>query len=562
MGLAGASGRSWRVRPSAAVPSGMSDLPPLVAQILCSRGVESHEAIDRFLNPGPHDAGLLPGVGPAVQRLRKALEAGERIGIFGDFDVDGVTATALLAEGLGDLGGKVAPYIPHREEEGHGLNEAAVQALRDSGITLLVTVDCGVTSHREIALAQELGMDVIVTDHHVPPTLLPPALSIVDPKVEGSLYPFPDLSGAGLALKLVQALYDSLGRPWRRELLELAALSTVADLVPLVDENRYLVKEGLKELRRTRRPGLLALYRHARIKPETVDAETISFLIAPRLNASGRLRDAGISYELLVTRSEERAEELAGDLEALNRDRQRMTEEAYSTAQGAVYSRDSVAAVILVGGDWVAPGIAGLVASRLVDEFHRPAIVTSVGEDVVRASARSVPGYDVLAQALYPCRELFNRYGGHKQAAGFEMQAANLPALEEKMASVARETEGSIDPEPALDIHAEVPVSSLPGAAFRWIKELEPFGMGNPAPLFLTRGLVPMEARLVGRQKQHLRLKLKEGRVIWDAMAFRQAERWDPDCSSLDVVYTMGTDRRDGAEVLALKVVDFRLSDS
>ena len=332
--MEGGGGRAWRIRPPVEMAPGLAGLPPIVAQLLYSRGIVSQQGTDPYLNPQPHDPSLLSDMARTVDRITQAIANHETIGVFGDFDVDGVTATALVAEGLGDLGGKVVPYIPHREEEGHGLNDAAVQALRESGITLLITVDCGVTSHGEIALAQELGMDVIVTDHHVPPNPLPPALSVVDPKVEGSTYPFVELSGGGLAFKLIQAVYDRTGRDWSRDLLELVALSTVADLVPLVDENRYLVKEGLKELRRSKRPGLQALYRQARLRPDSIDTETISFYIAPRLNAAGRLDHAHLSYRLLLTRSEDEAVEMASRLESLNRERQQLTETACARAQG------------------------------------------------------------------------------------------------------------------------------------------------------------------------------------------------------------------------------------
>ena len=559
--MEGAGGRAWRLCPPVEMSPGLAGLPPIVARLLHSRGIVSPQGIDPYLNPQPHDPSLLPDIARAVERIRQAIDSGETIGIFGDFDVDGVTATALLAEGLGDLGGKMMPYIPHREDEGHGLNEAAVQALRASGITLLITVDCGVTSHGEIALAQELGMDVIVTDHHVPPTPLPPALSIVDAKIEGSAYPFAELSGAGLAFKLVQAVYDQAGLDWKRDLLELAALSTVADLVPLVDENRYLVKEGLKELNRSKRPGLQALYRRAGVRPNSIDTETISFYIAPRLNAAGRLDHARLSYRLLLTRSEDEAEELAASLEGLNRERQRLTEEAYARARETVNALEPIPAVLLVGGDWVEPGIAGLVASRLVDEFSRPAVVMSLKNGVIRGSARVIPGYDCLQEALTPCGDLFIRFGGHTQAAGFEMVPERLPELENRMKLVAQKAAERIPPETILDIDAEVPLSSVPGETFRWIKKMEPFGMENPAPRFLTRNLVPVEAKFMGDKKQHLRLKLKErGGAVWDAVAFRQGERWVPNVPLVDVVYTIGTDWRGNTEVLALKVVDFQPS--
>ena len=555
--------RQWRVSPPATVDAtGRIDLPPIVAQVLHNRGITTESEIDSFLNPLPHDPTLLPGMESACDRLYRALMAEETVGIFGDFDVDGVTGTALVAQGLGDLFAlaKVVPYIPDRVTEGHGLNEAAVQALREQGTSVLVTVDCGITSPKEVALAQELGMDVIITDHHIPPQELPPALSIIDPKLSTSKYPFPDLSGGGLAFKLIQGLYDLLGQPWKRDLLELAALSTVADLVPLKDENRFLVKEGLKELRRTRRPGLLALYRHAGIRAESIDVESISFGIAPRLNAAGRLEHASISYGLLLTRSPEEAETLAAKLEGLNRERQQLTHEACTRAREEVLGWSSLPPILLVGDDQLSPGIAGLVASRLVDEFYRPAVVMSLVDGVIRASARSIPGFDLIGDALAHCRDLFTRHGGHRQAAGFEMPPENLPQLKERLGLVAEEKLSTMDLQRALDIDAEVSVASLTGETFRWLKDLEPFGMDNSTPAFLTRNLQPVEVRPVGGKGQHLRLKLKEGKVIWDAMAFRKSDRWVHDTPLLDMVYTIGTDWRGGTEGLSLKVLDLRPS--
>ena len=371
------TGREWRLCPPLTVEAremgGPSDsgslrpsLPKVVAQILHSRGITSGSGIESFLNPHLHDPSLLPGMEAALNTLHRAINGNETIGVIGDFDVDGVTATALVTQALRDLGARVAPYIPHRVDEGHGPNMAAVQILKDQGASVLITVDCGVTSSEEVAFAQELGIDVIITDHHVPPPTLPAAVAIVDPKLKSSQYPFQGLSGAGLAFKLMQGLYDLLVRPWKRDLLELAALSTVADLVPMRGENRFLVKAGLQELRRTTRPGLQALYKQAGISPNSIDVETISFAIAPRLNAAGRLDHASISFGLVLTNSPEEAERLAEQLEDLNRERRRLTEDAYAKAREEVRSWPSLPSILLVEGDHLHPGIAGLVAGRLV----------------------------------------------------------------------------------------------------------------------------------------------------------------------------------------------------
>ena len=496
----------------------------------------------------------------AAQRLRVAIDSGETIGIFGDFDVDGVSGSAIAAQGLGELGAKVAPYIPHRMSEGHGLNEAAILALRERDVSVMVTVDCGVTSSREVMLAQELGMDVIITDHHLPSDSAPPAVAIVNPKMAGSEYPFEGLSGGGMAFKLVQGLHDLVQRPWNRNLLELAALSTIADLVPLQDENRYIVKEGIKELRRTQRPGLQALYRHAGILPESVSPIDVAFSIAPRLNAAGRLEHAATAYQLLVTQSAAEAATLAARLERLNRERQQLTEEAWKRARETVSAWTLIPAVVLVADDQLSPGIAGLVASRLVDEFHRPSIAVSITDGVIRGSARSIPGVDLVNHVLAYCRDLFTRHGGHAAAAGFEMPLENLPLLQERVLQIQFDTLADVELTPILYFDAEVPPASLPGETFQWLKKLEPFGVDNPPPAFLAKSMRPVEARAVGNQRQHLKLKLKQNNVTWDAMAFRMWDRWVPDTSLVDIIYTMDTDRRGSTEVLTLNVLDFRPS--
>ena len=555
--------KEWRIKP-AAQPETLRGIeaPPVVAQLLTNRGITTSAEIDSFLNPTLHNPDLLPGMEPACDRLSRALKSGETVAIFGDFDVDGVTGTALMAQGLGDLGTKVLPYIPHRQQEGHGLNAAAIETLARSGATVLVTVDCGIDGYEEVCLAQELGMDVIITDHHIPPASLPPAMSVIDPKLHDSRYPFPGLSGAGLALKLIQGVCDLLGRTWKRDLLELAALSTVADMVPLQDENRYIVREGLKELKKTQRPGLQAIYRKARLRPESMDTETMSFSIAPRLNAAGRLDHASSSYRLLTTHSSEEADAMASELESLNRERQQLTETAHSRALEIVNSWDVLPWILVVKDDLFFPGIAGLVASRLVDGFSRPAIVMSQVDGLMRASARSIPGFHLVDDALLPCADLFARYGGHSGAAGFTLLPENLPQLANRLDAAAEPVMRGLDLQPVLDIDAEVPVAALRGETFRWIRNLEPFGIGNPCPTFLTRGLLPTDVRTIGGQGRHLKLKLKERGVVWDAVAFRQADRWDSNLQNLDVVYTMGTEWRGDTEVLTMHVLDFRPSGS
>ncbi|MDO8751631.1 MAG: single-stranded-DNA-specific exonuclease RecJ [Dehalococcoidia bacterium] len=560
--------RAWRVRPP--VPTeirsalGRAGYHPLLAQLLYNRGVADAHQAQTFLSTEPvsHDPLALPGMAAAVQRLRRALELREKVAVFGDFDVDGVTATAILARALKPLGCEILPYIPHREE-GHGLTLPAVRTLAGWGVDLIVTVDCGVTSYDEIAAAAELGMDTIVTDHHLVPEGPPPACAVVDPRLPNSQYPFPNLTGAGLALKLAQALYHSMGRQDAgpdtssgRTLLSLAALGTVADVAPLLDENRSIVRHGAREMGQSSMAGLRALLRSARMEGRAVDSETIAWILAPRLNAAGRMGHASVSYDLLVEESEEKAAALAAILEEQNRERQRLTGEALEKTRTLV----EMAPLLMVGDPSFSPGIIGLVAGRLVEEFSRPAVVLSLGQDVCRGSCRSIPEFDIGAalHQVAPAIGGFIRYGGHPQAAGFSVATEKLPLLRRSLVALARETLGEEALQPHRDIDMELPLGGLPRDIYRLIQGLAPFGAGNPAPVFLSRNVQVVDARTMGGNGEHLRMKLRDKGVGWDAVAFRQSGSLPANAQSVDVVYTLAMDRWNGQETLRLNVVDMR----
>ncbi len=550
----------WRLHPSAPAEFTHSvGLPEVVGQVLYSRGITTSEEVRAFLE-GPaepfHNPNLLPQMTAAVTRLAQAIDSGETIGVFGDFDADGVTATAILAQGLEALGGHVTPYIPHRITEGHGLNVEAVQALRQSGVDLIVTVDCGVTSHREVEFAADLGIDVIITDHHTPSATLPSALAIIDPKISGSEYPFTELTGAGLALKLIQSLYGHLDKELPPDLLAFAAIGTVADLGPLKGENRAIVTAGLRQLRHTSSPGLNALYRQAKISSRDIDSGTISFIIAPRLNAAGRLQHAISSYRLLTCDTASEANALAETLEGFNRERQRNTEAA---CQKALEMADAAEPIILLAHEDFDPGISGLVASRMVEAFHKPAVVMSLDGSVVRASARSIPAFNVIA-AFEQCRPLFQRFGGHSMAAGFVMGCDNLEELRAKLTSIARDILGDSQPAPTLRIDAEALPPDLMGDTQKSLAALEPFGYGNPKPVFLARRMKVLQTSRVGREGQHLRLELWDGRAAWTAFGFRQGERELPEDGLMDLAYSLSTNSWRGKRVVELRVEDFRPS--
>lgn len=565
--VAAAPEKRWVLpAPDAADAPRLVGVPSAIAKVLLHRGIDSHEKLRLFLEPPhtlPHSPQRLAGMDRALQRLYRAVSQDERVGVFGDFDVDGVTGTAIIAEGLGSLGAQVVAYLPNRIGEGHGLSIPGVEGLIAQGVSLIVTVDCGVSSRAEIAHARQLGADVIVTDHHMPHGGLPEAVAVINPKVPGGGYPFLHLCGAGLAFKLAQGLYEFFGQPYADGLLELAALGTIADLVPLVDENRYLVQVGLAALSQTQRPGLQALYRYAGIEPSTLNAESVSFQIAPRLNSSGRIGHAQDSYRLLTTTSEVEAEALASRIEALNRERRNLSEVAFAAACEQVARRSSTAGLpplLLVYDNSIHRGVAGLVAGRLAETFHRPAVVMAAEDGYLVASGRSIPQFDLFA-AFTACQDLFVRFGGHSRAAGFTLPVDKLPQLKERMTAIAEEVLGVQALEPALDIDAEVKLAGLGGDLARWLSILGPFGPGNPQPLFLSRRLNVLEARTVGNQAQHLRLRLRQdGGEEWPAMAFNQAGRWVPGTRYLDLVFSVAIDNWRGPEALTLRVQDFRPS--
>ena len=535
-----------------------ANLPPIIAQLLYNRGVHLGE-IEPFLLADYRLGGnpfLLPDMSQAVNRIYKALLTGEKIAIYGDFDADGITAIASLTEGLSWLGGKVTPYIPHRLREGHGLKLPALEKLHSQGVGLIITVDCGVTSITEAKQAQEMRMDVIITDHHVPSVTLPRAIAVIDAKRKDSQYPFLELAGVGVAFKLLQALLYKDGREKRLvELLDLVALGTVTDLVPLVGENRYLVKEGLKVLNNTQRIGLQELIKLARLKLGELNTKHISKALGPRLNAASRMDDATTSYRLVTTRSPEEVHALAQELDARNAERQRLTDEVLRKAKERLAHRLSPP-LLIEGHEGYPVGVIGLVAGKLVDEFHKPAIILNFGAELCRGSARSIPEFNV-AEALEECQDLLITFGGHPLAAGFTVKQQNLARLEERLMSLAKTQLSHLDLCPQLVIDAEVPLSALAGDAFNLIQQLEPFGQGNSNPTFLTRQVEVIECRNFGNQDKHLELKLKQGNITWRAVDFNSQKTQEEIPSYLDIVYTIEKSFWNGEQVLRLNLRDF-----
>jgi len=531
-----------------------------MAQLLYNRGVTDPAQIESFLAVDErllNDPFMLPDMDKAVARIYRALLSGEAIAIYGDFDADGVTATTLLIEGLSSLGGHVIPYIPHRAEEGFGVNDAALARLSQQGISLVVTVDCGITATDEVEVAHQLGLDIVITDHHTVPPQIPSAIAVIDPKRADSRYPFPDLAGVGVAYKLIQALYRSLGRDCdMATFLDLVALGTVADMVSLLGENRYLVKHGLAALHTTKRPGLKELARCAGIPLSSIDTEIISWVLAPRINAAGRLDHAGIGYHLLTISSSEEAQMLASLLERKNADRQRLTEEILLRAREQISTTSTDSPILIVGGEDFHSGVVGVVASRLVDEFYRPVIVFERSIDWSRGSARSIPGFDIVA-ALSDCSDLLSRFGGHPMAAGFTIATENLDLFKERLVEIASNEITSLDARPPISIDAEVSLSSLCWNTFKMMQQLAPFGHANPYPVFIARNISVAGYRGVGSKSEHLKLKLRSDGIDWNGIGFRMGHLIADVTPQLDIVFNLEVDLWGGGETLQLKILDF-----
>ncbi len=503
---------------------------------------------------------MLPDMAPAVARLRRAAEDGETIGVFGDFDIDGISGTAVVIHCLRTLGATAIPYVPDRVDEGHGLNDDALRLLAGEGVSVLVTVDCGAGSEAEIAVASELGIDCIVTDHHTmfdPPPY--PVEAMVNPERPDSTYPFDHLTGVGMAYKLVQALFSDVGVDEPSELLELVALGTVGDVGSLVGENRFMVREGLRRMSRTSIPGLRALIDVAGYGGRELDVSALSFGLIPLLNAPGRLDDAGIALTLLTATEFDRARGVAALMRQYNEQRQALTHTAVDQAESQVRKRwgSALPGVLMVGHkDWK-PGILGLVASRLSDKYGRPAIAVSVGEAESRASARSRRDFDIL-EVLTDRSNLFLRYGGHQQAAGFTIPNENLRLLADGFEAIPPPAHNTGGSEPSLDVDLVIGPSKVASELFEFTGRLSPFGEGNPQPLFAADRLRVVESRPVGSGR-HLKLRLDDGQSVWDAIAFRQGDRaaLAAPVSYVDVAYTMELNSWRGRTSLQLVIEDF-----
>lgn len=558
--------KKWKVAPPA--PRSHLDrfpsLPPLLAQILYNRKLTDPAEVQCFLSNqwSEPDVFALSDMARAVDILIRAIRRKEKIAVYGDFDADGVTATALLVQTLTALGADVMPYIPKRVDEGYGLNLRALRWLFGEGVRVVVTVDCGIRALNEIDQARR-GLEFIVTDHHSVGSRLPFASAVINPKREDSRYPFRDLAGVGVAFKLAQALIREAADARiqvhieESSLLDLVAIGTVADLAPLKGENRSMVVRGLQLLNTPRREGIRALLRAAGLRPGEVSAAAISFGLGPRLNAAGRLGDASLSYELLLCCDPAEAGRLSERLNEQNHKRKALTEETFARASQLALARGEDAPLFYAADPSFVPGIVGLVAGRLTEAYYRPAVVVECGEEECKGSCRSISEFHIT-NALDECSDLLLRHGGHAAAAGFTVRSDRLDELMERLFAIAARELAGQELVPTLQIDADVALADLDWALAAWLTKLEPCGYDNPTPLFLSRNVPILQARAVGSEGQHLRLTLGAETDSRDAIAFRMGERLAELGERVDVVYYLEVNQWNGERRLQLNVQDIK----
>jgi len=525
-------------------------IAPLVARILEARGHTAAQMADFLAARAVEGGPPMLDMDRAVVRLRRALAARERIVVYGDYDVDGIAGSAILVRAFRQLNVSVGAYIPDRYEEGYGLNEAALRKLAGDGVTVIVSVDCGVTAVREAAVAKELGVDLIVTDHHHPPAELPKAYAVVNPRRPGDPSLDKDLAGAGVALVLARTLLGELAYALREdELLQLVALATVADVVPLHGVNRSLVRRGLHALNRAPITGVRALVERAGLKLGRVNAGDIGYVLGPRLNAAGRIADAEEALRLLLTEDVEEAKTLADKLEQRNSERQELTRQVVKSARERAEERPDAWATVVADPEWPA-GIVGLAASRLVEDHGRPAVVIAISGNEGKGSCRSIAAVHI-AEALDECDDLLIKHGGHAMAAGFSVALDNIPEFTQRLDEVVRRRLGGVRPVPTLRVDAEIEAEALTARLAVELADLEPCGAGNPRPHLLVRNVRVYGIRQVGADADHLRCKITVGRFTFDAMAFRRGDHAEAmtDAGHVDAVVTVGAGIRGFVEL-------------
>ncbi len=569
--------KNWLISPliTAQADENLTAFPPILRQLLFNRGYATDVEAQAFLTAEPNfdtDPFQLSGMAETVDRLRFALEHSEPIAIYGDYDVDGVTATALLMQILRAFDADVRGYIPHRFDEGYGLNNEALDSLNAAGVKLVITVDCGIRSLNEALHARDIDLDLIISDHHHPAagedgrSLLPSAFAVINPKQSGDAYPDKNLAGVGIAYKIAEALLNSkladqeyFASTINLEiLLDLVALGTVADLAPLIGENRILVRRGLKQIRSTGRQGLYSLANVAEIPIAKTTASQIGYSLGPRLNAAGRLDSAQAALELLITTDVKRAGELAQQLDVQNRRRQALTRITQEKAEALAVTDEADPLLIFAVDSEFNPGVVGLAASRLMETYYRPAIVAAKGSEETRGSCRSIPEFHIT-DALDQCSDLLVRHGGHAAAAGFTVRNENLAELIARLKSIAEAHLGGRDLRPTLAADMELQLLDLNFELLKQLAGLEPNGYGNPDAVFVSRNLAVKTSRTVGADGKHLKIAFENERgVALDAIGFRLGHLHKTLPRRVDVLYSFESNEYNGRLSLQLNLKDIK----
>jgi single-stranded-DNA-specific exonuclease len=547
------------------------NISPLVSQLLINRGLVNVDQASFFINATLKDLYspfLLKDMDRAVQRIVAAMQKGEKICVYGDYDVDGITATAALLLFLRELNASVFFYLPNRLQEGYGLDCEALEKIAAQGATLLITVDCGISDLEPVQYARTRNLDVIITDHHEPPERLPAAVAILNPKQPGCLFPFKELAGVGVAFNLIMALRKTLREqgfwpqgtaPNLKNYLDLVALGTLADIVPLVDENRILVKNGLEVLGSGTRVGIRALKAVSAVPDGALSSDAVTYRLAPRINASGRLSTAATAVELLLTEDAGEAQRLARLLHEENSKRQQLEKTITAEARAMIRGKEHLKKPFVLASSGWHQGVIGICASRLVEEYYRPTVLIALDEKTRegRGSARSIHRFD-LYRGLGQCAELLTSFGGHTHAAGLSIPADNIPAFEQRFAEIFTAAVQDEDCIPCLEIDAQIPLSAISDDVVEDLAKLAPFGTANPEPLFCSHDLRSYSSMVVGNG--HLKLKIKENGCFYDAIGFNMGTSHAPQEEEIKLAFVPQFNQWQGVKSIQLKLRDIQRS--
>ena len=564
----------WTLKESQEIPSTFSlSINPLVAKLLFSRGIKTEKEISQFISPNyevdSHDPFLFGDMEKVVERIKLARDEKQLIAIFGDYDADGITSSAIMKETFDHLGVESFVYIPNKHKEGYGINANAIDIFKEKNAALMITVDCGITSIIEVEKANALGIDVIITDHHHVPDVLPPAFAIINPNQEGCGYPFADLAGVGVAFKVVQAIFQKL-MPEKVQLskwmLDLVAIGTIADCVPLVGENRLFVKYGLIVLSRTRRVGLLELFTVGGIminENEIPDTKKVSFYIAPRINAAGRINHASLAYNLVVEKDTVMARDLALELEANNTERQKITEGIVNEVKVLAENKFKDKKFIFAISEHFSIGVVGLVAGKIAQKYNKPVAIFQKTDDVSKGSFRSIPQINII-ETIGECKELLVKHGGHSQAAGVSVKNDDLESFYEKMDKIISEKLEGVDLSEEFKIDAEVGTDEINFELIDDVEKLKPFGQGNDEPLFVIRDLIVREKRTIGTGNKHIKLFLSpkdRSPKIFEAISFNGYDKYIDVAQGnyVDIVCNIQKDEWNGNKKIQLVIVDVKV---